>query len=100
MTRYSAEERAAIARGEFFTTAELAARPGLGHSVRAATPAVAVRRDPNSRPVSAEAKAMVEVCAYCYEPGDERSNLVETARHDLMHPECDRAWEAERHGRQ
>lgn len=100
MARFSAEEKAAIARGEFFTSAELAARPWLGSTVKV-TPA-AVRSDPNSRPPSREACAMAAsggVCAYCYEPGDDRSALVETVRHDFMHPECDEAWQAERAAR-
>lgn len=91
--RYTAEERRQIARGEFFTDAELAARPGLGASIRAAA-IPGGRRDPNSAPSSGAAVEMAAsegVCAWCYEPSDERSQLapfniggVPTA----MHPEC------------
>lgn len=99
MTRYSAGERAQIAAGTFFTDAELRAHPGLGRTVQppaAARPAA----DPNNRPVSAEARRMVPVCAYCYEPGDEKSGLVKTTRNDYMHPECDEARTAELTARQ
>ena len=89
MAGYSKSERQMIAAGVFFTDAELRANPRLARpQVAAAAPAAA---DPNSRPVSKAAREMTPVCAYCYEPGDERSALVETARHDYMHPECDEA---------
>lgn len=95
--RYSAADRAAIARGEFFTAAELAARPGLGRSIRdaAATAGGAPRRDPNDAPVSQAARDMAAsggVCACCYEPGDGRSALGEE---DAMHDECREAWREE-----
>lgn len=98
MARYSAEERAAIARGEFFTAAELRAHPGLGRGVKIDTLPGQLARDPNTLPVSAEARAVVAaggVCAYCWEPGDERSALNGNA----MHPECQEAWDAERAAR-
>lgn len=90
MTR-SMTEKQQIAAGCFFTEAELRAKPWLRRLQVAGSPA----GDPNSRPVSAEARRMVPVCAYCYQPGDERSALVPTARNDHMHPECDQAWTAE-----
>lgn len=96
--RYSAEERRQIAAGEFFTAAELRAKPGLGRTIQAPATEPA-RTDPNSRPVSKEAREMAPVCAYCFEPGDERSQLIETARHDQMHPECDEAFTAEAEAR-
>jgi hypothetical protein len=98
-SRYSATERAQIAAGTFFTAGELAARPGLGGTVRQSQQAPAGQPgDPNSRPVSAAARALAEspgVCAYCYEPGDERSALADLG-HGPMHAECDEAWQAAR----
>ena len=102
MAGYSADERAAIARGEFFTRAELAARPGLGRSITTTAPA-APAGDPNNRPPSAQARAAAAshgVCSWCYEPGDETSALTEVDHHgytEYMHPECDTAWHDE-HG--
>lgn len=92
MSRYSMTEKREIAAGGFFTEAELRAKPWLRRLQQAPDPD---RRDPNNRPVSAEALRMVPVCAYCYEPGDERSALAPTGRGDDMHPECDEAWVAE-----
>jgi hypothetical protein len=85
-------EEQQIAAGCFFTEAELNAKPHLRRLQVAASPAAS---DPNSRPPSREARQMVPVCAYCYQPGDERSALVQTARNDHMHPECDAARTAE-----
>jgi hypothetical protein len=97
--RYSPSERAEIAAGTFFTVGELAARPWIGHlQAQVQHASEGQPGDPNNRPISAEVRALAEgpgVCAYCYEPGDERSALIETARHDFMHSECDEAWEAE-----
>lgn len=89
-------DRAQIARGEFYTSAELRARPWLARQAQA--PA-STRSDPNNRPVSREVAAQAGsngVCAWCHEPGDEVSELIETAAHDFMHPECDEAWTVER----
>lgn len=92
--RYTAQERQAIAAGEFFTADELAAKPWLGRTITATTGPAAQRRDPNTAPVSAEAKAMAAsegVCAWCYEPGDARSALQEFPVSGGMtkyHPEC------------
>lgn len=90
---FNAAERAAIARGEFFTNAELAAKPHLRRlGVQFAQPGTGARSDPNERPMSAaqrrELDAMVAVCGYCHEPGDDRSALG----NDGMHPECSEAW--------
>jgi hypothetical protein len=77
-----------IAAGCFFTEAELRAKPHLQRLARSASPGP---RDPNTLPVSAEARRMAEgpgVCAWCYEPGDERSDLVEQPDHFFRHPEC------------
>lgn len=86
-------DRAQVARGDFYTDAELRAKPWLARQQQAGSP---VRSDPNNRPASAEARALAAqpgVCGYCLEPGDERSALAEeTGRH----PECDEAWQAER----
>lgn len=86
-------DRTQIARGEFYTQAELRAKPWLARQQQA--PASGPR-DPNTRPASAEARALAEqpgVCGYCLEAADERSALDEgTGRH----PECDEAWQAER----
>lgn len=94
-------DRAQQARGEFYTAAELKAKPWLA---RQAQVPEAARRDPNSRPASAEARAMAEddgLCDYCREPGDKRSQLQPYGPHGTMrHPECNSAWDAERHGRQ
>ena len=92
MTRYSARERVAISRGQFFTPAELAARPWLGRTVT--TDPVQAYRDPNKRPVSAQAVKDAEspgVCSWCQEPGDDRSALVEVNLYgygEYRHPEC------------
>ena len=97
--RYSAEERRAIARGEFFTEAELAARPGLGKSVLRSLPSGQTRVDPNTRSVSAEVRKAAEsngVCSFCWEPGDDRSEIVLQADHSFRHPECQEALDAER----
>jgi hypothetical protein len=88
-------DRQQIAAGCFFTEAELAAKP---HLRRLATVTPAGHVDPNTRAVSAEARKLAEgngVCAYCYEPGDDRSALVEQADHSFRHPECQEAWDAE-----
>jgi hypothetical protein len=81
-----------IARGEFFTEAELAAKP---HLRRLARSPESTRTDPNNRPPSMEARKLAAtpgVCAYCWEPADERSALNASA----MHGECQEAWDAER----
>lgn len=99
--RYTSEERRQIAAGQFFTPAELAAKPWLGRTITA-TPGLERRVDPNTRPVSAEVRKLDEsdgVCAYCYEPGDERSALVQQGDHFFRHPECQDAMEAERSAR-
>jgi hypothetical protein len=101
MTAWSAEERAAIARGEFFTPAELAAKPWLGRDIVKAAAQGTERRDPNLAPVSREVQELAEsqgVCAYRWEPGDDRSELIEVNHHgytEYMHPECDEAWHEE-----
>jgi hypothetical protein len=91
-------DAAQIARGEFFTAGELAAKPWLARQRQAPT---GHRADPNTRPVTAEARALAAtpgVCAYCLEPGDARSALQNYGP-DPMHPECHEAWENERAGR-
>lgn len=95
MAGYSASERLEISQGGFFTEAELKAKPWLRDLFVLPNPAAT---DPNSRPASKEARDMYAsggVCAYCLEPGDDRSALIKTARNDHMHPECDEAWTAE-----
>lgn len=98
---YSPAERAAIARGEFFTAAELAARPWLGKTVIASELAKQPGQpaDPNTRPMTraerAAVDAMVQVCGYCHEPGDDKSAIGD----DGMHPECATAWKQERAAR-
>lgn len=103
MARYTAEERRQIARGEFFTDAELAARPRLGASIRAdAAAAAGSHRDPNSAPPSRAAVEMAAsegVCAYCHETSDERSHLTPFqvgGVPTLMHPECQSVRSAEK----
>ena len=84
-------DAAQIARGEFFSEAELREKPHLRRLSHLPDPA---RTDPNSRPVSAEVRKLAEgpgMCAYCYEQGDGRSALGA----DGMHPECSEAWAAE-----
>jgi hypothetical protein len=93
---FSTEERRAIANGEFFTAAELAAKPHLRrYAGRYATRAPGQPADPNDRPMTAKERAaveaMVQVCAYCREPGDDRSALDD----DSYHPECAEAWAQE-----
>jgi hypothetical protein len=81
-----------MARGVFFTEAELRAVPSRRRLARPPAPA---RRDPNDAPPSAEAKAVAAspgVCAWCGEPPDERSQLNAGA----MHPECQAAWDTGR----
>lgn len=94
---YTAEDRAAIARGEFYTDAELRAKPWLARNqARYATTPPGQPADPNNRPMTAarraELDAMVPVCFYCGEPGDTRSALGD----DGYHPECAEAWNLER----
>lgn len=98
---YSAAERRAILAGEFFTGAELAARPWLGRTVladAARTAGPGQRRDPNTVPMTraerAAVEALVPVCGLCHEPGDDRSALTDRG----VHPECEAAWQAERAG--
>jgi hypothetical protein len=102
MTRFSAAERMAIARGEFFTESELRARPWLGRSVIQGAAMPGRRVDPNTRPVSAEARKLAEthgVCAWCWEPGDDRSALVLQDDHRYRHPECQEENDRERASR-
>jgi hypothetical protein len=101
MTAYDASERAAILAGDFFTPAELRARPWLGRTVLAdaARNLPGHAADPNTRPMTARDRAAVEamtqVCAYCSEPADVRSAIGD----DGMHPECSAAWDAARQAR-
>lgn len=93
---FTPAERAAIARGDFFTTAELAAKPHLRSlAAKYAPAATGQRSDPNDRPMTAaqrrEIEALIPVCFYCREPGDDRSALDD----DGYHPECADAWAAE-----
>lgn len=85
-------DRIMIARGEFYTEAELRAVPSRRFAAQAAPVRAA---DPNDRPVSAAARALADsvgVCAWCYEPGDARSRLVPVQTSDVgteyRHPEC------------
>jgi hypothetical protein len=87
-------DREQIAAGCFFTEAELRAKP---HLRRLAKPAPLAPRDPNNAPPSVEARKAAEghgVCAYCWEPGDDRSALVLQADLYYRHPECQAAKEA------
>jgi len=96
--RQDMSDRAQIARGDFYTEAELRAVPSRRHAGRIVAPG-ADRSDPNSRPMTAarrrELEALVAVCGHCWEPGDERSQLGD----DGMHPECAEAWAVERAAR-
>lgn len=96
---YSLDERRMIAAGDFFTEAELRAKPWLRRTADKFAAEFAksagITPDPNNRPMSAkrrtEIEAMVQVCAHCGEPGDERSALDGNS----YHPECAEAWAAE-----
>jgi hypothetical protein len=91
-------DKAQIAAGIFYTDAELRANPRLRSQAQAAAP---VRRDPNSAPptrAAVEAIASGGVCGYCYQPGDQRSALVDLG-HGSMHPECEAVWVGELAGR-
>ena len=96
MRHLDMSDAAQIARGEFYTEAELRAVPSRRRAGLVAGPD---RGDPNNRPMSAarrrELDALVAVCGYCGEPGDERSRLGD----DGMHPECAEAQAAERAAR-
>ena len=86
-------DREMVARGLFFTEAELAAVPSRRRLAQAPAPA---RRDPNLAAPSAQAVRDAEgpgVCAWCMEPGDVRSALVLQADHYFRHPECQEAHE-------
>jgi hypothetical protein len=82
-----------IAAGVFYTDAELAAKPWLRRRAQSDT---CGRRDPNTVPMTAarraELDALVCVCAYCWEPGDERSALGI----DGMHDECREVLDTQR----
>lgn len=88
-------DREQIAAGVFYTDAELAAKPWL-RSKAVITPAR--QRDPNTGPVSAEAKALAAtpgVCAYCWELPAGRSGLADSGQ-GPMHEECQAAWNEEK----